>query len=120
MRWPFRSWPKLSRDGTMPKVELKYQRDGGEIVVRFFSGPLLSHWIGQLVVPGAERKRFDGKNNDMVPDELKVAPASLRAGSELDWWVAVFAPPGPEVNYTVTIRVSQDGKALCEAIVRSG
>lgn len=104
----------------MGKVDIKYRRGGGNVLFKFFSGPLLSHWIGQLVVPGTERKRFDGKNNDAVPDELMVAPASLVAGSELDWWVAVFAPPGPEVNYTVTVKVSQDGKELCDAIVRSG
>lgn len=104
----------------MTKLDIKYARAGGNVVVRFFSGVLLSHWIGQLVTPGSEKKRFDGKNNDHVPDELSLAPAALLAGSELDWWVVVFAPAGPSVNYTVTVTVSQDGKQLCSPIVRSG
>lgn len=104
----------------MARVDIKYQRAGGDVVVEFFSGVLISRWIGQLVRPGIERKRFDGKNNDDIPDELKLAPAHLAPGSELDWWVAVFAPPGPPVAYKVTLKVSQDGKSLCPPIVRSG
>jgi hypothetical protein len=101
-------------------LEIKYQVGGGNVVVRFFSGVLLSHWIGQLSVPGVEKKRFDGKNNDAAPDELALSRAALSAGSELDWWVVVFAPTGPTVNYKVTVTVSQDGKELCDPIVRTG
>jgi hypothetical protein len=104
----------------MAKVDVKFNRAGGNVEIQFFSGVLLSHWIAQLTAPGTVKQRFDGINNDTIPDKLILPVAALPAGAEVDWWEVVFAPTGPKVNYTVTITISQDGKELCKPIVRTG
>lgn len=104
----------------MAKLQVNYKTGGGNVVVKFFSGVLISQWVGLLTLPGGVKRKFEGKNTDPIPDQVVFAPAQLPTGAELDWWVVVFAPAGPEVDYKVTVTVEQDGRKLCDPIVKSG
>ena len=104
----------------MTKLQVNYKTGGGNVVVKFSSGVLISQWLAQLVVPGGAKKKFEGKNTDPIPDQVAFTPAELPTGAELDWWEVVFAPAGPEVDYKVTVSIEQGGQKLCDPIVRDG
>jgi len=100
----------------MASINVMFNKDQGDVTVGFFSGPMVSHWMARLTTTKIQKHDYEGTNDDNIPDQVVLSPTVLLDSAILSWWVVVFAPGGPAMDYTVTVVVSQAGKALCPPI----
>lgn len=92
---------------------------GADVIVDVRIGDgLIGFWIVALMDGSTLVRRFEGRSDDALPDQVRLPASALKPdGSALSWSVMLF-PSTRKAPYHVAVDVTQDGKSLLKRVVR--
>lgn len=91
----------------------------GEVLVQVEIGDgLAGYWTVALLDSGQPVRRWEGRSDDPLPDEVRLPAKVLHGGKASLTWSVLLYGPAHRASYHVQLRVSQDDEALLKRPVR--
>lgn len=94
-------------------------RGGEQVKLRIEVGDgLAGYWTVLLQDKGRPVRRWEGRSDDLLPDEVVMPAVALRSGSASISWTVLLFGPSQRASYHVQVRLSEDGDAIIRRPVR--
>lgn len=91
----------------------------GEVLLRVEIGDgLAGYWSVAMQDGGRPVRRWEGRSDDPLPDEVRLPASALATGAATLTWSVLLYGPAHRASYHVQVRVSQNGEALIKRPVR--